>query len=1188
MFLKRITTCGFKSFCDRVDFDFGPGITGIVGPNGCGKSNVVDAFKWVLGEQSARSLRGRHMIDMIFNGSTSRRSSSVAQVDLTFDNSDRALPVDLEEVTVSRKLYRSGESEYLLNTAAIRLKDVRELFMDTGIGVDAYSVIEQGKVDGLLQSSPTERRLIFEEAAGISKYKARKREAERKLERTQQNLLRVTDIIEELEKRLRSVKLQAGKARSYKNYEARLNELRSTYAAAEYHRFTQEADRLRRETDQRSDKVTELRTEIDRHEVEGVQFNVRLDQLAEEISSTDNQLVQARSNLATQQERIESSGRRAEEQRALYERAQERMVADAGRAEASRAELNRVEQSSAALHEQAQELQYRVDELSALDLSLARDLTQAQAILEDQKAGIVELLRKSAQVHNEIIRLNTHRESLVGQKGRLSMRDAQISAELEANLEQKAKLDMRVREVDELIAAETRTLEDKEREATRVDGLRQRLAEELARAKEQRSALRSRRELLQDLERRMEGVGAAVRKILDQKRVGSEDGALDCIVGLVADVIDADVSHAKTVEAVLGDRDQHLVVSDSRALLQYIETLGELPGRLTALCLDRLDPIINERDFSEQTGYVTRAIDLVRFPEEYEQLARHLFGKTIVVENLDAALAMASVDVAGHRFVTLRGELVEPDGRISLGQSTSGTGLISRKSELRDIDFHMESLEERVRTLADQLNRTEAEVSHLKTVRQDLRAAVYESNTGKVEATAALQAIADTVTRLTNEQPLIAQEVTFIEHQINEVLERSSDGSRSLETLERENDEREREVQAQQERIDGIVATRRDVQEQVTEARVRLGQLTEKCAAAADTISSLKRAIGELDASIASAKHDMEQCRERISESELTAANAREQSAILQGKSEELETSATNLRRQRDAIRLDMDGRNQLIKTRRAELEGVEAQLHEYQMSLAEVNVRRDELVTRVREELSVDLPARYEQYEYQDQDWEQVEAEIGELRGKMDRLGNVNLDAIQELEELDSRHGFLTTQRDDLDESYRQLQQLITRLNNESRQRFKASFEQIREHFRGMFRKLFGGGRADIVLEDPDNILDCGIEIIAQPPGKDLQVISLMSGGEKSLTAIALLMSIFKCKPAPFAILDEVDAALDEANNERFNTILREFVTESQFIVITHSKWTMNIADRLYGITMQEPGVSTRVSVELSGANVA
>ena len=1189
MFLKRVTLCGFKSFSDRVDFEFGPGVTCIVGPNGCGKSNLVDAFKWVLGEQSARSLRGRQMTDMIFNGSSARRASSLAYVDLVFDNTDRSLPFDHGEITITRKLYRSGESEYQLNHETARLKDIRELFMDTGVGVDAYSVIEQGKVDSLLQSNPTERRTIFEEAAGISKYKARRREAERRLDRTQQNLLRVADVIEELEKRLRSVKLQAAKARRFKEYEARLTELRSSFALAEYHRFTSDIQRQNSEVQRRSDEVTALRTEIDRHEAEGSQVTLRLDRLAEEINQADNQFVQAKSEVAAQEERIEAAGKRVEEQQTLLERSQDRLTADDDRLTKARGQLDEVQQAAVALEQQTRELQARTDDLQEKDRTLAREMTEALATLDDEKAGIIDLLRKSAQTHNEIIRLNTHRESLVGQKGRLSQRDEQIAAELEPNLEQKAQLEMRVREVESLIEKETRRLEDKKREADRVNVLRRHIEGELARAKEQRSAMQSRRELLRDLELRMEGVDAGVRKVLDKKHEAGDADVFDSVAGLVADIFETDVTHARIIEATLGDWDQYLIIREVKRFFSQVEDIGELPGRVTAFCLDRLPPIVNSRDFSDRPGFVARAIDLVRYPEAYEQLAKHLLGKTVVVENLETAMTMATDEVAGHRFVTVRGEVVEPDGRIRLGPAASSAGLISRKSELRELDRRMTSMEQRITTLSDQLNRMHAEADHLDGVQQELRTAIYESNTGKVEASAALQAIAETVERLTREQPLIAREVALIEHQISEVLTKSEEGGKSLEALERENEDRERQVGAHQQRIDEIVASRRRTQEDLTQVRVEIGQLTEKRAAGADQMHALSRGIAELEESASSARHDMDNCKARLAEADEAIITGRQRLSVLAKTIAELEATAAGLRNERDELRLDMDGRAQALKTARSRLATTEAELHEYQMALTETNVRRDDLVERVRDEMGVDLADRYQQYEYLEQDWEEVDAEIKVLRTKMDRLGNVNLDAIDELRELEERHTFLTGQRDDLTTSHRQLEQLIAKLNAESRERFATAFQQIREHFRGMFRKLFGGGRADIILEDPDDVLECGIEIIAQPPGKDLQVISLMSGGEKSLTAIALLMSIFKNRPAPFAFLDEVDAALDEANNDRFNRIVEEFVTESQFIIITHSKRTMNIGDQLYGITMQEPGVSTRVGVQLTGAtNVA
>ena len=1188
MHLKQITILGFKSFAEKVVFDFAPGVTCIVGPNGCGKSNVVDAFRWVLGEQSARSLRGRQMSDMIFNGSATRRSSSVAQVDLVFDNTGRTLATDFDDVIVTRKLYRSGESEYQLNGESVRLKDLRELLMDTGIGVNAYSVIEQGRVDALLQSNPVERRIIFEEAAGVSKYKARRREAERKLERTQQNLLRVDDVIGELEKRLRSVKLQAGKARSYREHEARLNELRSSYAMAEYHRISQEHRQFVQTAGSSEDRVVSARAQISKREADETELIVRLDALAEAINAADGDFIRVKSELLSQEERITAADERSAELGAQLERITERRASDRERLEDGCRKLSELQAQEGALDQQIATGQTLVDHLSEQDQSLAREATRVQAALEDEKAGVIDLLRRSAQFHNEIIRLNTHRESLVGQKGRLSERDVVITSQLTDTLEKKAALATRIKQLDMLIAEETEKLEEKKSEAARTLDLKTRIGAEFAQAKEERSALVSRADLLQDLQHRREGVGQAVQRLLDDKEAGSGPPVLEFVVGLVADLFDADVEHAKIIEAALGDASGQLILTDSQRFFADVSSLGELPGRLTVLCEDRLGPLINVRDFSDRPGFVARAIDLVRFAESHDFVARHLLGKTIVMQTLDDAIAAAATDVDAHRFVTMTGEVVEPDGCVTIGSSSSSGGIMSRKSELRAIRSNLEELDKKIDDLGDQLNRSGAELEHLEEVQQELRAAVYESNTAKVEANAGLAAVQETVNRLTLEQPLIAHEVAMLEQQILDYHTKSEEGGKSIQAIEDENQERESAISDRENQLIGLVDRRMVIQEKLTQAKIDAGQLVEKRVAGKEQRSVLDRSIRDIQSILANAQKEEDQCVASIAEARKNAEEGRSSLAQLHRRTDILQDQCATLRRDRENLRRESEDLSQTVKTLRTELDLAESELHRIEMSLAESKVRLEELIRRTLEEMSIDLRVQYEKYEHQEQDWAQVEEEITDLRAKMTRLGNVNLDAITELDDLEKRHSFLTTQREDLTQSTRQLEQLIEKLNLEACDRFKETFDKIRENFRTLFRKLFGGGRADIVLEDPEQILECGIEIFAQPPGKELQSITLMSGGEKSMTAIALLMSIFRCRPAPCSLLDEVDAALDEANNERFNRIVQEFVKETQFIIVTHSKWTMNMADRLYGITMQEPGVSTLVSVELSDTNVA
>lgn len=1180
MHLKRVSMCGFKSFADKVDFDFAPGVTCIVGPNGCGKSNVVDAFKWVLGEQSAKSLRGRQMLDMIFNGSSSRRSAGMSQVDLAFDNIDRTLPIDRDEVVITRKLFRSGESEYLICMEPARLKDVRELFMDTGIGANAYAVIEQGKVDVLLQSSPADRRAILEEAAGISKYKARKKEAERKLERTQQNLLRVADVIEEVERRLRSVKLQAGKARNFKEYDTRLRELRASFSMAEYHRLTQSIGQIREQVDTDQGRASQVRGEIQRAEEESARVGVEADKLAHGIADCDHRLSTVRSDASAQKERMDSSRSRIEEQTAGLHRAESRCNDQNNRLDEQQAQLSEAEAKSQALADEIDQHDIRIEELAVAEQALAREAAQTQAIVEDEKAGVIDLLRRTAQLHNEITALTKHSDALADQRGRLNERDAIISTELQSLLERKSSLRQKHAEVERLIEIENQRLEEKKQDARRIDADHARLVEASAAAKEARSALRSRQQVLQDLQNRMEGVGAGARRILDRKTRSGDDGSLNIVLGLVADVFETDVHRAQIVEAALGEHDQDLVVTDSRAFLRDPEIAGGLPERTTAQCLDRLQPVMNIRDFSDQPGFVAPVLDFVRYPDSLEILARNLLGKTVVVDTLDNALHMSADDTYGHRFVTLRGEVVEADGRVRVGPPQSHAGLISRMTELRSIDDQLAGLDQQVESLAGELNQASAQAAHLEQVQQELRTAIYELHTARVETNAGIDSLAESIRKLTSEKPLLEAEAASIEQQLAEAAARTSQSASSLTRLEADSQQRETRVVEYQQRLEQINADRVRASESLTEARVAAGKLIEKRTSVAQLIGALRRGIRETQQALSAAEHEIAECTARIAESRELIAQCERRLVELTAQAEQIEAEGAGLRAEREGLRRRQEELAAAVRTHREVLSGLEQQLHEHQLALHEAGIRRDELSDRVKAELEIDLAALYPSYEHSDQDWQAIEAEIADLRQKIHRLGNINLDAIGEQEELEERLAFLTSQRDDLDNARAQLDTLIEELNVECRERFAQAFEAIRENFRELFRKLFGGGKADMILENPDDVLESGIEILARPPGKELQSISLLSGGEKSLTAIALLMAIFRSRPSPFAILDEVDAALDESNNERFNGIIREFLDRSQFIVISHSKRTMSIADQMYGVTMQEPGVSTRVSV--------
>ncbi len=1187
MYLKRLTCFGFKSFADKTEFDFEPGITGIVGPNGCGKSNVVDAIKWVLGDQSPRSLRGKQMLDVIFNGSGTRKMSGMSQVDLLFDNTDRKLAADTDEVVITRRLFRTGDSEYLINSESCRLKDIRELFMDTGVGVSAYSIIEQGKVDLLLQANPQERRLIFEEAAGISRYKARKKEAERKLKRVEQNLLRVEDIIEEIEKRLRSVKLQAGKARNWKEYDQQLREKRATYSLAEYHKLTTRKRDLSEKLEALNDQATGHRTAIDAAEA-------RESTLDSEIVTLDNTIHQLEQNILTnaseitgRKERVEGARQRIEELSDVRRRAQQRLTAERQRANKLRLEIEAEEKAAEGLETELEKARAEVDRLVQQDRDLHSEAMRLQSGIEDEKAGIIDLLRRTAQLNNEIDSLRQKKEQLEGEKGRLHSRREQVQSELRSLLEIKAKLDTRAEEITSLIQAETAKLEEKKQEAVQVDTRRAELNQQLAAAKEYRSGLLSRQSLLTDLDKAMEGVDSGVREVLHRKEQDTGGHAFSYVLGMVADLVAADVSNAMLIETALGEYDQYLVVENSQAFFNDADLLAEFPGRVNAICLDRLPPFVDGRDFTQQPGFVAYARDLVRYPEHAEHLVKHLLGKTIIVRTFEDAMRMAEQNPPSYRYVTQSGQMLDPNGWAQLGPAGGRAGLISRKSELRDIDQQIHEVDERIAGMTQQLEQASSEIAHLEQVQQELRTAIYEARTAEVENNAARNTNDGAVQRLTEEEPLLSGEVESIEMQIREAAERSSRSAESLTQLEDDNARREERVKELQTRHETVTTQRNEMAETLTAARVNVGELGQKRGMHADRLRSLRDSREASEETLRTSRTEAEDARHRIEQAERLILEAGSRLSELYAEKERLDRELRGHQNTRERMRAELEELAATMRTERAALNEAEGKLHTLDMDMQENRIRLDDLITRVSEELGIDLAENYANYEHaDDQDWEALEAEIEDLKGKIKRLGNVNLDAIEEQDELEKRAEFLTTQHDDLKNSRKQLEDLIEQLNHECRQRFADTFDAVREHFQQLFRKLFGGGKADIMLEEPPegetlDILEAGIDIVARPPGKELQNIQLMSGGEKTMTAIALVLAIFRSRPSPFAVLDEVDAALDEANNERFNRIVQEFLEHSQFIIITHSKRTMTIANVLYGVTMQEAGVSKRVSVK-------
>ncbi len=1210
MRLKKLILQGFKSFADRTEFVFDAPITGVVGPNGCGKSNVVDAVKWVLGEQSAKSLRGDAMMDVIFNGSATRKAGGMAEVTLVFENppktdGSRAFGVQTDEVWVGRRLFRDGTSEYQINNSTARLKDVRDLFLDTGIGVDAYSVIEQGRVAALLEANPDERRLIFEEAAGISKFKARKKEAQRKLERVDQNLVRVNDIVEEIEKRLRSVKIQATKARSFQEYSTRLSEMRLSYSLQEYHIHSQTSAQLQeRHQDVRfrfDDATGDLtsaqnglageKAELDSHaqrrqrlEYELVQTRAQIQSARQQQQYADQQIAQLAEQLAAiEQDKQQTTAKQAELEQSL--------AAETG--------------NLAALTRELQENHQRIEQRQKSFEDGQLRLSEASAQIERCKAAILDLMRKLSTTTSRLGAIEIERRNISLQQTRLGDRREQVLGEWQTLQATHAELAEKLGQITQTMTSRQTDLDARRAEAAALNKQIAEVGDRLGAAKEHRSGLISRQRLLQDLEARREGVSEGVQSVLRQR-----DSKFPFVRGLVADLISVDVRNVVAIEAALDGRDQMLVTHDSAAALAAREAMEDLEGRVNFLCADRLET-------SEQFAYwrdanAAPAMDLVRFDPADGPLVRHVLGRTLVVEDLITAAALHATAPRGYRFVTRSGEVLEADGTLRLGPLTAAMGLISRRSELEAIAQQIAEVDIRIDQLGHELAEGNTQAQALEEQIGLLRNAFYQSNNAKIELGGVMAQNLDRQNALRREQTVLDREMETLTAQTQPLVAEQATLQQRQKDLESQQDAANAQVQELTERQKSIAQSLQELGEQLTASRVQLGQVQEKQLASRQAVqrqtaaqAELNQQLERLGRSVAALVDRQEQAardRQSAAHAEETlhrsAADQEHQSAALAEKIVHFGQRVSEL--------------SSRVENSRAVREQLERELHDLDLKIGEVRVRIEGLVQRTTEELQLNLPERYAEltadgkaYEPAQMDWDAVAAEIKELREKIHRLGNVNVEAIGEQDELEQRRMFLDTQVSDLTNSKTQLEQLIDEINVESSARFEQTFNAVREHFQGMFRKLFGGGKADIYLEtelDPPknapvqigedgqplppqkikvDILDAGIEIIARPPGKQPATISQLSGGEKTMVCVALLMSIFKSKPSPFCILDEVDAALDEANNQRFNMIVQEFLEQSQFIIITHSKRTMQIADVLYGVTMQEQGVSKRVSVK-------
>ncbi|MCU0703093.1 MAG: chromosome segregation protein SMC [Fimbriiglobus sp.] len=1179
--LTRLELLGFKSFADKTRFDFAAGITAVVGPNGSGKSNIVDAVKWVLGEQSAKALRGGEMADVIFNGSSTRKSLGLAEVTLTFDNRRRQLGTDADEVSITRRVYRDGQGEYLINHQPSRLKDIKELFLGSGAGHGAYSVIEQGRVDALLTASTADRRQIFEEAAGISRFKAKKIETLRKLERVDADLTRARDILQELEKQLRTLRLQAAKAQRFQEYTDQLRDLRVGVGLREFRDLTATLDEEeRRLAEQRADLsgVTEREQEEERR---SATVESTLAAVEGELRGHEATLNRAKQTIAGCEASVRS-------ERGQCERAEAELL----RLGKQRFDLSRRLQAA------AEGVQAASADLTAVSADADAEKLRADAaaaILQKVTAHIAALAASSQADVASQFDLARQTTKLQGETEGLRREAERLKKELTAKL---VEAERRGQQHDALAGV----LDDLGRSDADVQqqltGARQNLAEHLAyrddlrrradalqadldAARDTRSALRGRADVLEGLERTLDGVGAGVREVIARRSAGSPE--LAAVVGLVGELLSAPRDVAPLIDLALGDAAQRFVVA-AADLDPVAASLTALPGRVGLIPLVPPAP-----PAADHFDTLTPAASLVSVDRpELAGLPHQLLGHVYIVADLAVARA-ASARLPHARFVTRHAEVLDADGSLTIGPVGGGGGFLSRKSELRELRAEIRRLDEQVQSIeAQQLaHRRQADAMDAPVQALETEIAALSGTAGTLQSQIAAQR--QEQKRLTDLMHLLREEARHLEAE-----------SRSAEAaLARTHDQWQQAVQQEAEVGERLVNTEAALaaahadrdrrQKENTDAQVALGAVNARLAALRTKHAELENELKlrRFDAiNLTTAERS---AAARLAESQLLMLRASDTAAHAYLEKEDAERAAGVLAADRDRLRTERERAAAGLKRLR-EVWGQQRELmHKREMEVQDLSLRRDAIAARIRDDYAVELadlaaappPAGTDDdpVPLLPADPAAVQAQIDDLRKKIAKLGSVNPEAVAELAEVEARETALRTQHDDLTSARDKLLEIITQINTDSRKLFLDTLTTVRGHFQELFRKLFGGGMADVVL-DGDDPLEAGIDITARPPGKELRSISLLSGGERTLTAIALLLAVFRSRPSPFCLLDEVDAALDEANTARLATALREFLDRSQFIIITHKKRTMAMADVIFGVTMQESGVSKQVSV--------
>lgn len=1179
MYLKSIEIHGFKSFANKITFQFHNGITGIVGPNGSGKSNVADAVRWVLGEQRIKQLRGASMQDVIFSGTEIRKPMGYAYVAITLDNRDHQLAIDFDEVTVARRIYRSGESEYLMNGSPVRLKDVNELFYDTGIGKEGYSIIGQGQIDKILSGKPEERRELFDEAAGIVKFKRRKSAAQKKLEDEKQNLLRVSDILSELEKQVEPLEKQSEKARIYLKKKEQLKDLDVNVFLLENARLKDQLAGVKEKYEIASGDLQETTSKYEHIKEEYEQVQAEIEQLDKQIEEERSQLTDTgmlrgklEGEINVLKEQINSVrgnenhllSRQENLQREIEARSRNEAAILEDKAEVD-AHLSQLEEAREEAKAELARVQAQIDELNAN--------------IENGKNSIITALNERATIKSRMGRFDTMLEQI-------QIRRAELNSRLLRAKSDEAQQEDLIRKLEEeFLRINDNISEFNDRQSVLEEELNQ-IRDELSQKDQKLRDTqvvyhqdKSRLDALSNLTERYEGYGGSVKRVMERK--SSNSG----IIGVVADLIKVEKKYEVAIETALGGSIQNIVTETEETAKEMIAFLKQnKAGRATFL---PLTSIRNRQEFRmkevlSEPGVLGLADTLVNTEERYRDVAASLLGRIVVIDNVDNAVRIARKYKYSLRMVTLEGELFNPGGSISGGAYKNNSNLLGRRREMAELETKVRETLKSIDILLDDIEKTKQRRNKLRMELEQTKASLQEEfihqNTARMNVAAAREKKEQTEQGygdLQNEQREIASQIEEIQNG-KEEIRRELEAS---ELLEKDVDSRihmaQKELEERKEE-ENLHSSR------VSEWDLEVEKIRQKQGFEQTNLDRIRGDIQKFTAELKEIEEGMEAGRQEI---------ARKEADIL-ALQETINASYTNQNSGEEKLKADME-RKEVLAGRQKNFFADRESLAERLSGLDKEVYRLSAQQEKLEESVEAQINYMWDEYEItlsdaaalkneELQDLTAMKKEITSLKDQIRRLGDANVNAIEDYKNLMERYTFLKNQHDDLIKAEETLKGIILELDEAMRKQFREKFAQISQEFDKVFKELFGGGKGTLELMEDEDILEAGIRIIAQPPGKKLQNMMQLSGGEKALTAISLLFAIQNLKPSPFCLLDEIEAALDDSNVGRFANYLHKLTKYTQFIVITHRRGTMEKADRLYGITMQEKGVSTLVSVSL------